>query len=144
MLITKGLGKRKGFNNREDMETIVKKVIESINQYIENRGWNHRELAKRLKRPGDKDLTKEDEEKRIKRNEVWLSRKIGKNVKETRDLTVDDLNIIARGLDALPSDFFPKRLEDEICRLPLAEFIKSVCRNEIKHYLEKNDIKTEE
>jgi len=142
MVITRGLGAKQRVVDRKDMEKIVKQIIDAINNKIKEKGWDHRELAKRLERPGDEDLTKEEEEKRVKRNEVWLSRKIGKKTKTTRKITVDDLHIIARALDVHSTDFFPKRLEDEICSLPLTEFIRNVCRNEIKHYLKENGIIT--
>ena len=141
MIITRGFTKDDEIRDEEGMNRIVDKVIENINKKIEEKGWDHRKLAEHLERLGDKDLSEADEEKRIKRNEVWLSRKIGKKVKATRRLTVDDLHIIAKGLDAFPSDFFPKRLEEEICSLPLTDFIRNVCRNEIKHYLKENGIK---
>ena len=140
MVITRGLGNRRRLRHLDkDMERIVDYVIEAIKAKLKEKGWDQRKLAIRLERPGDEEFSEEDEEKRIKRNEVWLSRKIGKNVKETRKLSVEDLRIIARALDSFPSDFFPKRLEDEICNLPLTEFIRNICRHEIKSYLNKDN-----
>ena len=125
MVITRGFGNKKRVDYKKSVEKIVEYVIIAINQELEKRNWSQKKLTEK-----------------IGKNEAWVSRKIGKKVKEPRNLTVDDLHIIASGLDMFLTEFFPRRLDEEICDLPLATFIRIICRNEIKDYLEKNGIKT--
>lgn len=125
MTITRGFGDKKKKVNRKDMDRIVDYVVAAIKKELTKRDWKQKDLAER-----------------IGKTETWLSRKIGEDIKTKRRITIDDLHIIAKGLGMFATDFFPKRLEDEICSLPLTEFIRNVCRNEIKHYLKENGIIT--
>ena len=122
MVITRGLGTKNSVVDKKEMDRIVDFVIEAIKAKLKEKNLSQRDLANK-----------------IGKTEAWVSRKIGEDIKTKRRLTVEDLRLIARGLDCYPSDFFPKRLEDEICNLPLTEFIRNICRHEIKSYLDKNN-----
>ena len=123
MVITKGFGQGKKIGSKRDMDRIVDYVTEAIKKKLKEKDWSQRDLAKK-----------------IGKTEAWVSRKIGDDIKTKRRITIDDLSLIARGLDAFPSDFLPKRLDEEICHLPLVEFIRLLCQNEMVKILEENGI----
>jgi len=102
------------------MDELMNEIIEIIEKKIRERGWTKKQFAEK-----------------IGKSQGWLNNKL----KEHRKLTVDDMELIAKGFGESLANLFPTPQNQIDAReMTILDLIRHVCKAEIEVYLDKNKI----